>query len=153
MKTVCTDSCLLGGNTNRRVLLIQDDWECADLITATLAGTGWNVTTVPHGLSAMAAIGALDPDLVMVDTNLPYYPGHTVISSCASRHPDLPLIGIGKSEQRCEQAVSAGAWLAISRPIDESELHRACELALARRDLDSLGALLACSDEQLEAAC
>ncbi len=70
-----------------RVLIVDDEELMRDLVSAMLPPESYVVEAVDGGRSALAAISARRPDLVLLDLNMPGMTGAQVID----RLNDLPL--------------------------------------------------------------
>lgn len=83
---------------------------------------GFEVTAVRTGSEAIQALSAGDPDLVILEDNLPDIRGEELIRSLKSRVPTLPVIVMtGNSTVRgAVNAIRAGAddYLSKSTPIE-----------------------------------
>jgi DNA-binding response OmpR family regulator len=64
---------------SRRVLIVEDDESLAKLITRNLAIRGHDVRTVGSETSAVAALAAQTPDVMILDINLPDGTGWDVL--------------------------------------------------------------------------
>lgn len=71
----------------RRVLLVEDDHDSAEMISLFLDSEGYVVLWVDTGAAAIAAVtaallhenGAFEPDLILLDLTLPDIEGSTVV--------------------------------------------------------------------------
>jgi CheY-like chemotaxis protein len=75
------------------------------------------------GNMAVELAGALKPDVVLMDINMPNMDGTTATRIIAQRHPDIQVIGLSfhKAEERADEMINAGAWLYVSKtaPVDQ----------------------------------
>ena len=55
----------------RRVLVIDDDWECIELLSTILAMEGFQVVTASDATRGVAAAQEFEPHIVLVDLMLP----------------------------------------------------------------------------------
>jgi DNA-binding response OmpR family regulator len=55
----------------RRVLIIEDDFELRTTIAKALYGSGWQVQSAADGLEALALLRRWRPDVVLLDLKLP----------------------------------------------------------------------------------
>src|SRR5204863_1933081 len=79
------------GNGRMKLLLVDDDLEFVDLLTAAFECRGYTVTTAGDGLQALAQWRAAQPDLVLLDVNLPKLDGFDVCRRIR-RGTDTPVI-------------------------------------------------------------
>ena len=108
------------------VLVVEDDPQNARLVSRLLASDGFDVTVVRDGPSALSAIAASPPGVVLLDWMLP---GMNGIEICErlKREPQTRLIpivmltGLGAREHRLA-GISAGADDFLTKPFDAEEL-------------------------------
>jgi putative two-component system response regulator len=136
---------------NRPLVLVVDDEEGVRLFfQRLLSAAGFAVDLAVDGESALAAITAVAPDVVLLDVNLP---GATGVEVCrrvrrdaATRLTPIILItGLDAREQRIE-GLNAGADDFLTKPIDPQELlARVRSLARLKQytdDLDSAASII-----------
>ena len=133
------------------VMLIEDDTGEALLIGEILAESPFPVTLriARDGMQAlfMLASGVFQPDLIIVDLNIPYVSGHGVIELF---HPkDIPLVAFSSSvnEADRQRALALGAREYVQKPIDLCAYTNAVrgiveKWALRREDSQSSGRAL-----------
>ncbi len=63
----------------RTVMVIDDDAATRERMARVLRRDGWSVTHYPDGASAMEALEAVQPDLILVDLVMPVMDGHAFI--------------------------------------------------------------------------
>ncbi|HET7433668.1 MAG TPA: PAS domain S-box protein [Thermoanaerobaculia bacterium] len=76
----------------RRVLLVEDDETVASGVAAMLELEATQVAVASTGATALGAIAAFQPDLVVLDIGLPDVPGTVVFEQIRDRYPDLPVL-------------------------------------------------------------
>lgn len=95
-------------------LVIEDDWDIRDLISAILTRAGFEVHAVASGAEGVVAAGDLDPVLVTLDIGLPDMSGHEVALQIrkVSNAPLLFLTGrAGPDDEIAGMASGAAAYL------------------------------------------
>ncbi|HXJ08318.1 MAG TPA: response regulator, partial [Burkholderiales bacterium] len=110
----------------RRVLVVDDNVDAADMLRALLEGLGHEVEAVHSGMEALAAAERFKPDVVLLDLGMPGMSGHEVASELRRRRPGSePLIvavtGWGKPEDRA-RAREAGVDVHLVKPVEEEDL-------------------------------
>ena len=73
------------------MLIVDDD---ADVLTALRRGlelSDFAVFTAADGAAALRAVGAHDPDLVVLDLNLPLLDGVGVVTAVRAMRYDVPV--------------------------------------------------------------
>lgn len=63
----------------RRILVIDDDLDIVRLVSSTLEGAGYAVTTAPDGEQGLARVFTERPDLILLDLHLPGLQGFDVL--------------------------------------------------------------------------
>ena len=108
------------------VLVVDDSSANRELIEACLADVECRVRLAPDGASALAAIEAAAPDLVLLDVQMPGMDGYTVCKRIKA-NPGLRLVpvvmitALDRSEDRI-LALDAGADDFMSKPVERLEL-------------------------------
>src|SRR5688500_2948353 len=86
---------------HRRVLVIDDDDELAEVLRQALRESGYAVATVRHGAAALDLIGQIQPDLILLDLRMPIMDGWSFVTQyrrsgrsngrivLVSGHPDV----------------------------------------------------------------
>ncbi|HVR42880.1 MAG TPA: response regulator [Thermoanaerobaculia bacterium] len=110
--------------SGRSVLVADADPSSRQAISDALRAGGYDVRTCTDGADLLLEIGALEPDLLVVDLHLPMFGGIELIHLLASRRPHLPVIGIRESaEEELEaEALLAGAADFLRRPLTREVL-------------------------------
>ncbi len=133
---------------NARILIVDDDETIRTQMRWSLAD-GYDVLTAEDRQSALRAVNESSPSVVLLDLGLPPRPsepdeGLQALEEILARRPDTKVIIIsGQSEkENALQAVAAGAYDFLSKPIDADELQvimkRACHLQQLERDYREL---------------
>lgn len=118
-----------------QILLAENDDDTRDLYSFMLASAGVQVMAVRNGLEALTALQEGRPDLILTDVAMPVVSGVELIEIVKSRadYADLPVIAMTSHGEKIRRlALSAGANLAMHKPIKYDELREAINRALAR---------------------
>ncbi|MEM9952569.1 MAG: response regulator transcription factor [Chloroflexota bacterium] len=108
---------------NLNILIVEDDEDTAEVVCTLLQDAGFRATAVDRGEMALDKITAQNPDLVLLDLNLPDISGIEVLRHVRS-HSFLPMIvlsGFGKDKDRVV-ALEAGADDYMAKPFSPEEL-------------------------------
>jgi len=118
-----------------QILLAENDDDTRDLYSFMLASAGVQVMAVRNGLEALTALQEGRPDLILTDVAMPVVSGVELIEIVKSRadYADLPVIAMTAHGEKVRRlALSAGANMAIHKPIRYDELRDAIDNALTR---------------------
>ena len=121
-----------------RLLLIEDDSETAEELTAELADCGFEVEWAANGIEGLDKARSLRPDAMIVDRLLPGMDGLTVIEALRKdqvRTPVLVLSALGAVDDRV-RGLRMGGDDYLTKPFAVVELVARIE-ALLRRPAES----------------
>jgi two-component system OmpR family response regulator len=76
-----------------RAVIVDDDDVLAGLLAEALHANGWEVARASDGLEAMGVIRLAQPDVVILDLDLPHVYGQVLLRTI-KRDPDLRHIGV-----------------------------------------------------------
>lgn len=133
------------------ILVVDHDTdERQMLVDAALEPSGYRVVAVGDGGSALRALEAEPPDLVILDLHLEGLTGRDVLAGIRAHAPRLPVILLANTgaEKDALMAFRLGADDFVMRPVREAELIQSVERALrdaarARAPIADCPALLA----------
>lgn len=124
-RTIETRSTSDSNPASRRVLVVDDNHDSADMMTMLLEFVGHEVRTAHDGLSAVNAVEAFRPDVVLLDIGLPVLNGYEAaerIRRAPGRQPVLvALTGWGQADDR-RRATDAGFDHHLIKPVDHEVL-------------------------------
>ncbi|MCC9620192.1 response regulator [Thalassospira sp. MA62] len=75
-----------------RVLVVDDEMDAMEIISAYLEGQGYNVCAASNGEEALAIAGAMQPDILITDIRMPQMDGNSLVKELRSRNPAMPVI-------------------------------------------------------------
>ena len=128
-----TDDDGLFGLSGRRLLVVDDNGDCAEAVRRWLEICGAQVTTAGTVMSALARMRSDAPDLVLVDVYLPDGTGWDLVERVRETVPGgtrLPVVAItGAGGPAVGRAARAhGVRHVVTKPIAPAELAAAlCE--------------------------
>lgn len=108
-----------------RVLVVDDEQMMRDLLTALLEAEGYEVEVVAEGRSALKAIYARAPDLVLLDLNMPEVSGWQTIELLKEHRSPPPVIamsGMGTAEPAELIAVRRFVYGYLPKPFSQDQL-------------------------------
>ncbi|MCL6553414.1 MAG: response regulator transcription factor [Firmicutes bacterium] len=116
-----------------RILVVEDDARSRDLLVRYLTAKGHQVTTADDGGRALTAVATDDPDLVLLDVNLPTMDGWRVLEAVrkVSQVPVI-MVTVHDTPQDKVAGLDLGADDYITKPFDLRELDARIN-AVARR--------------------
>ncbi|HNV85255.1 MAG TPA: sigma-54 dependent transcriptional regulator [Arenimonas sp.] len=119
-------------NPPRSALVVDDERDIRELLVLTLGRMGLRVDTAADVASAKAQLAANKYDICLTDMRLPDGNGLEVIAHLNQRFPETPVAMItafGNVEAAVD-ALKAGAFDFVSKPVDLSVLRRLVQHAL-----------------------
>jgi DNA-binding response OmpR family regulator len=118
------------------LLIVEDDVDVAEMLTAYFRAQGYHVNTVYWGEDAVQACSNSRPDLVILDIRLPDIDGYEVARRLRGqqRTKDIPIIFLTEMRERANrlQGLEIGADDYITKPFDIQELRLRVRNALRR---------------------
>jgi DNA-binding response OmpR family regulator len=105
-----------------RVLVVDDNRDILDLIQRVLLTYGYEVVIARDGLEAIQQESIIQPDLVVLDVNLPTLDGWEVCRRIKARR-DVPVMLLTVRAERAdlERSRDAGADDHLPKPFDIAE--------------------------------
>ena len=120
-------------------LLVADDEESfRQLLVQRLTRKGYQVTAVPDGTAALAALEATEFDAAICDLKMPGATGIDVLKRAREVQSALPVLiltGHGSIDSAIE-AIRAGAYDYLTKPCNLTELELILQRALERKALE-----------------
>jgi two-component system, chemotaxis family, CheB/CheR fusion protein len=110
----------------RRVLLVEDNWDVAEGMVGLLGVLGHRVRVAYDGLSALDVASVERPDVMLVDIGLPGMDGYEVARRVREdprlrRTVLVALTGYGRDEDK-QEAIEAGFDHHLTKPIEVDKL-------------------------------
>ena len=110
----------------RKVLIVEDDGELADVIARKLQNAGFATVATPAGLEGVRLVDSEQPDLVLLDLSLPDVDGIDVLRHLRQRSA-LPVIIVRGRTEEAERVVGLelGADDYLAKPVEPAALQTA----------------------------
>jgi CheY-like chemotaxis protein len=110
----------------KRILIAEDNPANSELMMEVLSGRGYELFEAGDGLQALQKIEETEPDLVLLDIQLPVLDGFAVLSRLRHdpRFSNIRVVAVtanAMKEDR-EKGLKAGFDAYISKPIDAAAL-------------------------------
>ena len=108
--------------TARRILVVDDNEDAADMLTVALSASGFATRSAPDGPTALDVAREFDPDLALVDLGLPVMDGYELAKQWAAdagiqRTRLVALTGYGQARDR-RRTREAGFAAHLVKPVD-----------------------------------
>jgi DNA-binding NtrC family response regulator len=119
------------------LLLVDDDRHVLDSMAGWLRQQGYDVTESSSYRQALQQLAAQAPDLVLADVRLQDGDGFDLLAFSRQKHPQVPVIlltGYGTIETGVE-AIRAGAFDLLTKPLIDQELELSIDRALSQRKM------------------
>jgi CheY-like chemotaxis protein len=117
----------------RRILVVEDEPELAQIVEAFLSTGGFEVAIAHSGAEALARCREEEPALVVVDLELPDVEGTELVRRIRELVKDLPAVAC--SGKRPESAAGAGFSAFFRKPFDVRSLVAEVDRVLQARVL------------------
>jgi len=115
-----------GEGAPRHILIVEDDPNTAEMLTAYFTSLGYSVTHAAWGEDAVKIATKIQPDLAVLDIHLPDIDGYEVCERLRSqrRTENTPVIFLTERRERIDrlQGLELGAVDYITKPFDVQEL-------------------------------
>lgn len=110
----------------QRVLVIDDDVDCADTVAMVLRRLGAEVRVAYSGAAGLTLCESFDPELVFLDIGMPQMDGYATVKALrlqdgARRRRVVALTGWGQVEDQ-ERTLAAGFDHHLVKPADLTDL-------------------------------
>jgi len=116
-----------------RALVVDDDRVLADVVAFTLRREGFQVTQVHDGEAALAQWAEQDPDLIVLDVNLPKVDGFTVCRRIrAVSDTPILLLTVRDEEDDIIHGLGLGADDYVTKPFSPRQLVARAQAVLRR---------------------
>jgi DNA-binding NtrC family response regulator len=119
------------------ILVVDDDESLRRVTEMQLEEAGYQVLTASGGEEALALVEQHAPDLVLTDLKMPGLSGMEVLQAIRRNHAEITVVLLTAfgTVQTAVEAMKAGAYDYITKPIDYSELLLVVSRALEHRSL------------------
>ena len=128
--------------TKSKILIVEDDPDVAEMLTAYFRSQEYEVFTVNWGEDGVRSAVQVSPELVILDIRLPDIDGYEVATRLRRdrRTADIPIIFLTEKRDRSDklQGLEIGADDYITKPFDVQELRLRVRNALKRVSQGSL---------------
>jgi len=120
----------------QRILVVDDNEDAAELLSAMLRRAGHEVSTAADGPQALTEAAAVRPEVIILDIGMPLMSGYEVARALRQqpRFADTTLIALTGwgSKQDKSKALDAGFDHHLTKPVSTTELERVLGLLADR---------------------
>lgn len=124
-----------------RVLIADDNEQNRELLDAYLADEGYEIVMANDGQETIDAVGANQPDLILLDIMMPRMSGYEVCEQLKADPElrDIPVLMVTALNEMgdIEKAVKAGCDDFLTKPVNQLELKTRVRSLLKVRHLSS----------------
>ncbi len=124
----------------QRVLIIDDEPDIRELLEITLLRMGLDTVTAGTVKEAMLSIQEFKPDLCLTDMRLPDGSGFDIVRYIQRDYAHIPVAVITAygSMEAAVEALKAGAYDFVSKPVDLTKLRDLVQTALKLSDKENI---------------
>lgn len=117
----------------RRILVAEDDLATRELIREILEAQGYQVVEASDGREALQKIAETEPDLVLLDIQMPVLDGFAVLRELRQNFSTLRVVALTAYAMRGdrEKALAAGFDAYLPKPVDATALTQQIEHLLS----------------------
>lgn len=125
--------------TPARILVVDDEAVLAELLGAALRHQGWVTRTASNGWEALDAAAEFDPDIVVLDIQMPGLDGLKTLDRLRKRSPHLPVLFLTARDAVSDRVAGlrAGADDYVTKPFDLDEVTARIDALLRRSGMSS----------------
>lgn len=100
------------------VLVVDDEFGVAEVLQSILEDEGYRVATAINGKQALARLGELTPDLIMLDYMMPIMDGSQTLAAIRKQaaFADLPVIMMSSLEEAAVREACTGYDSFLRKP-------------------------------------
>jgi CheY-like chemotaxis protein len=118
-----------GNGAARLVLVVDDDASLCRFIADALEPEGYSTVRAGDGRRALAAVEDANPDLILLDVNMPGIDGWNVLSELrAKAGPHCPIVVMTGQYEGQDRALQSGAQGYLAKPFDLDDLLECVDL-------------------------
>ena len=114
----------MASNTPHRVLVVDDDVDTCHNLSDILSEFGYEVATAHNGRDALTLVEQGAFDVALLDFKMPGMDGLTLYREIRQRNAGTVgiIVTAYATGETAEQALHAGAWRVLSKPVDVGRL-------------------------------
>jgi DNA-binding response OmpR family regulator len=122
-----------------KVLLVEDDLALSDVVAFTLRRAGYEVTVAYDGLAALEAFESADPDMLLLDLNLPRLDGLGVCRRVrAVSEAPIIILSVRGEDEAVVRGLEMGADDYMVKPFSPTQLVARIRAVMRRSGVQAL---------------
>ena len=113
-----------GGDGKKTILVVEDNVLNRELTSAVLKSAGYAVSVAVDGADALLQLGRAEVDLILLDIDLPFIDGHSLLQAVREKGINVPTIFVSglPGEEPELKAFQVGAADFIRKPVKNNVL-------------------------------
>ncbi len=111
-----------GGVASRHVLVADDEPAIVEMIRDILEEYGFHVVTAANGSEALRLIEEAEPEVVLLDMNMPVLDGEGFVAAVRERGLRIPIVIMTAGSSAKRWAAQLGADAYLSKPFELASL-------------------------------
>lgn len=115
----------VAGGHSERVLVVDDDNDVREIMSAFMGELGYHVREAEHGQAALDVLTHFDPDLVILDFAMPGMNGAETALAIRAKCPDIPLLFVSGYADSATLEDAVGRAPLLRKPFRPAELAQA----------------------------
>ncbi len=118
-----------------KILLVDDSKTMRNIQKGILAQSGYtDIMEACDGLDALSKLGAFEPELMLVDWNMPKMDGLTFVKQCRGKGVTVPIIMVTTEAEKTRviEAIKAGVNNYLVKPFTPEGLNARIEETMAK---------------------
>ena len=139
MTTAADSRFIRPDGTPARVLVVDDESVLAELLGSALRHQGWETRTAANGWEALDCADTFDPDVVILDIQMPGLDGMETLERLRKKKPHLPVLFLTARDAVADRVAGlrAGADDYVTKPFDLDEVTARIDALLRRVGMTS----------------
>ncbi len=129
-------NCLIDRNSQKRILIVEDDEEMGSLLQDFLKGEGYESDFAQNGLTALSKVAHECFDLVITDIRMPGLSGLDIIPRIKELQPETYIIAMTSfgSEEIYKRSIEKGAATYLEKPLHFDKLRTLIRKAVSSKN-------------------
>lgn len=121
--------------SNKKILIIDDDVTALDIVDLLFEKKGYDVVRRADGISALACVEQVKPEIVLIDLMMPKMNGQDCVREMRKKGVEVPVVAFTALDdpEVHEEARDAGCNLVLTKPCKPNVLVKHIEDLLASK--------------------